>query len=206
MKKLCMKKLCLSLSFFLSLSLAFLSAQDFTSSLEIAVANGLNERTNVRASANVVEGFRFGGLFLGAGVGFAYADGLETEIHHVRPDGTIEAMNDNRIYDVSWAPTAFLRAKINFTKTIVSPYLVCDGGYSVRIGSKVSARMNTGWFVHPGVGCDFRILGQSLYAFVSYDRFQYEYEILYTPHSDSDPVNRSKGWSEAFGLHFGISF
>lgn len=196
--------LILSLFFFTPLTLV--SAQEFTSSVEISYANGLNEKTNSRAGVSFVEGFHFGNLYLGAGVGFAYADGLETEIYHVRPDGTIEAMNDNRIYSVSWAPNAFLRAKINFTKTIVSPYLLCDSGYSSRIGSKYSARMNTGWFIRPGIGCDFRILGKTMYVSIDYDRFQYEYQTLYTPHSDKDPVNISKGWTEALGLHFGISF
>ena len=201
-----MKKLGLILSILLSLSALSVHAQRLVTSVEGALSDGLDEKTNIRFGVNVLEGLRLNDYFyLGAGVGFFYTDGLMTEITHQKLDGTFEPQGE--IFDVSWAPNMFVRAKFNLSgKWIVSPFIVCDGGYSVRVGDKGSARMNTGWFVRPGVGCDLHLWGRTFSVSVIHDHFRYEYERLLTPHADTDPVNMYRRWTESLGVSIGISF
>lgn len=143
-----------------------LAAQDrgFQTGVEINVGKGVDSKiTNIHGGISAIEGFNFNKtLYIGAGLGIGYADGLGTEIHQYTADGKEVELRDNKITDISWSAKAFARAKVYVSRSNVSPFVMCDCGYSHRIGDKGSARMNTGLYFSPGIGCDFSLFGKTL--------------------------------------------
>ncbi len=174
---------------------------------EINVGKGFRATLpSVTFGVDIIEGYNFpNGFYLGGGVGAVYANGLLQEIHQNTSDGSPAELSEHTITDISWGAKAFLRAKYGINSLPGRPFVVCDGGYRHRIGAKDSARMNTGFFVSPGIGGSVVLFGRRVYGIISYDVFQWSYEYLKTPHSDSDPFDQRTIWTNGFGIRIGMA-
>lgn len=186
----------------------FSQEKGFRTSLELNFGKGLRAQIPiVTCGVDIVEGFSFNnGLSLGGGIGAVYANGLLQEIHQYMSDGSSVDLKENTITDISWGAKAFVRSKYVINSLPGCPFVVCDAGYSCRIGDKGSARMNTGFFVSPGIGGSMMLFGKKVYGIISYDAFQWSYEYLKTPHKDSDPFDQRTVWTSAIKIHLGFDF
>ena len=177
-------------------------------SVEVKLGRGTDPRLcNANGDISLVESFCLNRvLHVGAGLGLGYADGKLQEIHQTTSSGTPLALCDNLITDISWSTKTFLRIKASIPNLSFSPFILCDIGYNYRIGSYSSARMNTGFYVGPGVGCDFKLMGKQFYGALSLEDIQWEYEYVKTPHSDLDTTEMIKTQAQAFKLILGYCF
>lgn len=199
----------ISILFLMFISFPSLYSQDkgWGTRIELNAGKGFrNQIPSVTCGADLVEGFCFhNGLFLGGGIGAVYANGLLQEIHQNMADESSVDLTGNTITDISWGAKAFFRSQYGINSLPGCPFVVCDAGYSFRIGDKGSARMNTGCFVSPGIGINMMLFGKRIYGIISYDTFQWSYEYLKTPHKDSDPFDQRTIWSNALRIHIGLA-
>ena len=202
------KKLFISiLLLFVSFPSLYSQNKGWGTEIEFNVGKGLRAQIpTVTCGVDIVEGFSFNnGLSLGGGIGAVYANGLLQEIHKNMSDGSSVDLMENTITDISWGAKAFVRSKYVINSLPGCPFVACDAGYSCRIGDKGSARMNTGFFVSPGIGGSMVLFGKKVYGIISYDAFQWSYEYLKTPHKDSDPFDQRTVWSNALRIHIGLA-
>ena len=185
-----------------------LSAQDhgWETGLEVNIGKGLrSDISKISCGVDVVEGYSFpNGLYLGGGIGFGYADGLEQDYQQVTVGGTDEGTSGHQLIDdVSWTPRAFIRTKYEIKSLAVSPFFLCDFGYRHRLVNE--PKMNTGFFVSPGIGGSFTLAGKKVYGILSFDSFRWTYELRQTPYSDKDPVTPMTLMTHALSVHLGIN-
>ena len=203
-----MKTRLISTLIFLLTTIPTLSAQDhgWETGLEVNVGKGLrSDISKISCGVDIVEGYSFAnGLYLGGGIGFGYADGLSRDYQQVNVGGTGEGTDGHQlINDVSWTPKAFIRTKYEIKNFAGSPFLLCDFGYRHRLVN--DPKMNTGFFVSPGIGGSFTLAGKKVYGILSFDSFRWTYELRQTPFSDKDPVTLMNIMAHALSVHVGIN-
>ena len=106
--------------------------------IEINAAVGLGKLQKYSFGIGTVHGYRFNRyFFLGGGTSYECLDGLEFKLFNS--------------YNGENSIKLFGRAKVNFTKNRVSPFIVIDCGYTFNL-STGEIRMAEGVFFHPGGG------------------------------------------------------
>ena len=188
---------------FVAATSGFAQGKGWETDLELNIRKGFQSQVSkISCGIDVVEGYNFdNGFYLGGGIGAVYADGLMQEIHQFNAEGAEVELSNNTVNNVSWGAKAFLRAKYDFNPGL--PFVVCDAGYSQRIGDSKYA-MNTGFFAAPGIGGSIDLFGKRVYGIISYDVFQWSYEYHRTPHKDSDPFDQRTVWTSGLNFHIGI--
>lgn len=93
-----------------------------------------------------VNGYRLNGyLYIGAGVGYEYLDGLYYSSHEYK--NAIIGSTNYDSYDVRNLVQVFARAKANFTSNKISPFVSCDIGNTIDTGSN-NIKMANGLFLN----------------------------------------------------------
>lgn len=174
-----MKRFIVSLFVTLISILTFAQKSRFDKSIEIGGSYGINEITKVSLNASIVNGYHFNDyLFAGIGFGYGYCDGLSRDIYTYDLDGS--STYTGKVYDVCHSLHAFLRAKVNFTNTKISPFACLDGGISADFGDLVGPRMQDGFFYLPKIGFDYQCSNERKVSFaLGYSGQHYVYDEIH---------------------------
>lgn len=174
----------------------------FEKSVEANVNIGLDDCLKYSFGINILGGYRVNCFYIGAGVGYSYINGLYYSNYEYMGKGDSYSYNS---FDIRNNLNLFARAKINFTKTKISPFLLIDLGGTLGLSSN-SIKMANGFFYKPAFGCDFTIKDkQSLYVILGYKGMQYQYEAFNTTYGNAGNEIR-KSMAGAFCLHIGFAF
>lgn len=143
--------------------------------IEINAAVGLGKLQKYSFGIGTVHGYRFNQyFFLGGGASYEYLDGLYYQSYEYR--GRILGSESYYSDNVENSIKLFGRAKVNFTKTRVSPFIAIDCGYTFNLSS-IEIRMAEGVFFHPAVGCNIKVgENQELYIMIGYNAQRYYYK------------------------------
>ena len=158
--------------FIITIVVANAQARGYEKSIEFSglfeIKKNILPLKNVSAlNLNFVNGFRANDyFFIGGGIGVDYS--------------TWESLGHSQVFkDYSASIPVFIRAKANFTKTTISPFISFDLGYNFMIGSsddyvfdgisKEFSYKRSGVFISPTIGADFKINdNNSVYVGLSY--------------------------------------
>lgn len=197
-----MKKILLIVGLLCICNVVYAQQKGFEKSIEANANVGLDDCVKYSFGLNIVGGYRLNSLYIGAGVGYSYINGLYYSSYEYIGQG--ESYNYDS-FDVRNNLNAFVRGKLNFTKTKISPFLQVDLGGTFALSSN-EIKMANGLFYEPAFGCDFNIKdNQSIYILLGYKGVQYQYKAFDTTYGSSG-VELRKTMAGAFCVHTGFKF
>ena len=166
--------------------------------IEINATVGLGKLQKYSFGIGTVHGYRFNQyFFLGGGASYEYLNGLEFKLFNS--------------YNVENSIKLFGRAKVNFTKIRVSPFIAIDCGYTFNL-SPGEIRMAEGVFFHSAVGCDIKVgENQELYIMIGYNAQRYYYkdfslkQLTFGDQLDTEPSG-IKAFAEKINFVLGFNF
>ena len=189
----------------LSLLCSNLLAQDkgFEKAIEANGSVGLDNCTKYTFGVNFIGGYRVNPhFFIGAGLGYSYVDGLYYSSYEYLGKGNSISYKS---YDVRNNLQVFGRAKVNLTKSKISPFLLIDLGGTFALSSN-SIKMANGFFYEPAFGVDFGIKDkQSIYVMLGYKGTQYQYRAFDNTYGSVGDEMR-KQMAGTFCFHLGFKF
>ena len=199
-----MKKNALFLLMIFASSFAFAQNKGYEKAIEANGGIGLDNCQKYTFGVSMINGYRFNdNLFLGAGVGYEYLNGLY--YHSYEYQGKILGSSNYDSFDVRNLVQAFARLKFNLTGNSISPFFSADLGTTIGLSSN-EIQMANGLFYEIGVGCDFKINDvQTFYILFGYNAQNYEYKYYDTTFGSSG-VDLEKQMSGKFCVHFGLKF
>lgn len=172
----------------------------YEKAIEVKGAIGLDDRTDYAFGASMINGYRFNDyLFLGAGVGYEYLNGLYYHNYGGKSSSYDSKSTQNIIQ-------LYVRVKANFTNAKISPFASLDLGNSFNLDSTDEIKMAKGFFFEPAIGCDFKLNDkQTFYISLGYSQQQYEYEFISTAYAVSGHETEKKP-AGMFNIHIGLKF
>lgn len=175
----------------------------FEKAIEVNGGIGLDDYTNYSFGVNFVGGYRFNEtFFVGAGLGYSYLDGLYYS--HYEYLGLGNSINYDS-YDARSNVQVLARAKVNLTKSKVSPFILVDLGGTFGLTSN-DIKMANGLIYEPAFGVDINISNeQSVYIMLGYKGMQYQHKAFNTTYGDAG-VELRKGTTGNFCVHIGFKF
>ena len=197
-----MKKLFCAFCFVFMCSSAFAQEQNFEKAFEFNGGVGLDDCINYSFGANFVGGIRPSEtIFIGAGVGYAYIDGLYYTSYEYLGKGNSLTYDS---CDVRNNLQVFARGKMNFSTEKISPFVSLDLGGTFGLSSN-NIKMANGFIFEPAFGIDIKMANkQSMYIMLGYKGCQYEYERfdLTYGRTGTEMENKMAG---TFCLHIGFN-
>lgn len=175
----------------------------FEKNIEANIGIGLDNCTNYSLGLNFIGGYRASNhFFIGAGIGYAYLDGLYYSSYEYLGKGDSDNYSS---YDGRSNMQLFARAKVNLTKTNVSPFLSLDLGGTFGLTSN-SIKMANGFIYEPAFGCDFKFKDKGgMYIMIGYKGMQYSYRAFNLTYGDTSDETRKK-MAGMFNIHIGFKF
>jgi len=147
---------------------ANLPAQNgYEKSIETGYSIGIGDISNNTFNFAIVNGYRFNpNFYIGAGIGFGYTDNLNgINISHIYSTAYTTEYRQGLILIPIYA-----QAKINLTKSNVSPFLLANVGYTI------DGRKDFGFMFTPTFGIDFKINDkQSIYSQIGFNIQNHKY-------------------------------
>ena len=191
---------------FLSMSwvLSYAQSSGYEKSIEIKGAIGLDDRTDYAFGLSMVNGYRFNDyLYLGVGVGYEYLKGLYYHSYNSIGKNSASSYDSKSTQNII---QLYARAKVNFTKAKISPFVSFDLGNSFNLNSTDDIKMANGLFFEPAIGCDFRINEkQTFYFALAYCQQHYEYEFPHaTTYNPGHELEKTSAGS--LNIHIGLKF
>lgn len=176
----------------------------FEKAVEVNGGVGLDKCTKYSFGINFVGGYRVSStFFVGAGLGYMYLNGLYYSSYEYRGLGNNSFNYDS--YDARSNVQVFARAKVNLTKTKVSPFFLVDLGGIFGLTSN-EIKMANGFSFEPAIGVDIDIKEkQAVYIMLGYKGSQYQYKAFNTTYGNSG-VDSRKSMAGNFCLHIGLKF
>lgn len=198
-----MKKILLIVVSLCVCELVYAQQKGFETSLEANVGIGLDDYTKYTFGVNVIGGYRFNDFIsLSAGIGYTYLNGLYYSNYEYLGKGDSYR---HKSYDVRSNLNVFARAKINMTKTKVSPFILVDLGGTFGLASS-SVKMANGFMYEPALGCDFKLKEKhKVYVMLGYKGMKYEYSAFDTTFGSAGEDIR-KTTANSFCIHLGFTF
>lgn len=194
-----MKKIiCLILLCTLTISSLFAQEIKEENNIEVNGGIGLDDCVKYTFGLSYIMGIKSNEIFtIGVGLGYSFINGLYYSSYG--PGYTY----DYDSYDFRNNLSTFIRAKLNLTKTDISPFIQTDLGYTFGItGSRVE--MAQGFLFEPAFGCDFKVNEkQSVYFLLGLKGMSYHYENF----DFYDVIQTSEDkFAYVFSFHLGFKF
>lgn len=172
-----------------------LAQRGYEKSIEVGGSVGIDQFTKSSFEIDMVNGYRFNDYFLvGAGVGFRYTDALYYQSY------LLSDFYESR--DGKYLIPLFARLKINFTKGIISPFLLGNIGNTFDVGQ--NPNKNTyGLMIEPAFGIDFKLNEEKtgMYLLVGFNMQSAEFR-YYSIRGDENIT----GLANSISLRGGIKF
>lgn len=170
----------------------------YEKALELFGGPGLSDDSKYSLGVDFVNGYRANEtFFIGGGVGFKYA---ECRYYHsyMGKDDTYDSRDNKYLIPV------FARAKVNLTKTNVSPFIAADLGWTFDVGQNPNKNIE-GFFAEPQLGLDFNLggLGMYLNAGVNIQNFHYTYFTITDRETGDENISYMIG---TLNIKFGVRF
>lgn len=198
-----MKKILLIVALLFLCEMTYAQQKGFEASIEANGGVGLDSCTKYSFGINLIGGYRFSDIiFLGAGIGYTYLNGLYYSSYEYLSKGNSIHYQS---YDVRNNLNIFARAKVNMTKTKVSPFISLDLGGTFGLTSN-SIKMANGFMFEPALGCDIKLKDeQKIYIMLGYKGMQYKYRAFNNTYGSVGDETR-KMLSGTFCIHLGFTF
>lgn len=183
-----------------TLTISSLSAQNVKEEYNIEVNGGigLDDCVKYTFGLSYIMGIKSNEIFtIGVGLGYSFINGLYYSSYG--PGYTY----DYDSYDFRNNLSTFIRAKLNLTKTDISPFIQTDLGYTFGITSQ-DIKMAQGFLFEPAFGCDLKIdEKQSVYFLVGVKGMSYHYKIF--DHYDLVQPTKDQ-FAYVLSFHLGFKF
>lgn len=182
-----------------TLTISSLSAQEeIINNIEVNGGVGLDDCVKYNFGINYIIGVEYNEIFsFGTGLGYSFINGLYYNSYG--PGYTY----DYDSYEFRNNLSMFVRAKLNFTKTDISPFIQTDLGGTWGLTTN-EIDMARGFVFEPAFGCDFKIdEKQSVYFLFGVKGMSYHYENF----DFYDVIQTSEDkFAYVFSFHLGFKF
>ena len=171
----------------------------YEKALEIFGGPGLSDDSKYSIGVDIINGYRANEtFFIGGGIGFKYA---ECRYYH----SYSSILGEKDVYDSrdhKYLIPVFARAKVNLTKTNVSPFVAADLGWTFDVGQNPNKNIE-GFFAEPQLGLDLNLDGLGMYFIAGVNIQNYHY--TYFSITSRDSYQEDKGYMIGT-LNFKVGF